>query len=197
MGGADGDAAERIVEVVAIVGSLRRGSLNRSLLRAAIEEAPPGLRVTEVPIRQLPIFDEDLEAAGDPEAVVAFKERLLAADALLVVTPEYNESLPGALKNAIDWASRRHGGQQVLAGKPAAIAGASSSRIATARCQQHLRHVLAHLGVAVMPKPDVMLGNAAGLFDEAGRLTDDRSRRQVAKLMEAFARWVERFGDAV
>jgi len=181
---------DRVFTVAAVVGSLRAGSFNRTLLAAAQELAPPGMRIVEVPIRDLPLFDEDVERRGDPEAVVAFKEALDEADALLVISPEYNQSIPGVLKNAIDWASRRHHHRHVLAGKPAGIMGASSGRLATARMQVQLRAVLTHLGAVAMPKPEVMVANAPDLIDDEGRLTDARSREQIATFLVEFERWI-------
>ena len=185
-----GIPGDRVYTVAAIVGSLRAGSFNRTLLAASQELAPAGMRIVEVPIRDLTLFDEDVERQGDPEPVVVFKEALDEADALLVISPEYNQSIPGVLKNAIDWASRRHHHRHVLAGKPAAIMGASSGRLATARMQVQLRAGLGHLGANVMAKPEVMVANTPDLVDGDGRLTDGRSREQVERFLVEFERWI-------
>ena len=117
-----------IYEVAAIVGSLRKLSFNRGLLRAAIEEQPDGMRITEVPIAEVPLFNDDIENQGDPPAVQNLKSQILASDAVLLITPEYNQSISGVMKNAIDWASRPYGKGMVLSGKPVAILGASSGK---------------------------------------------------------------------
>ncbi|MDP9363017.1 MAG: NAD(P)H-dependent oxidoreductase [Chloroflexota bacterium] len=182
----DGDG---VYDVVALVGSLRRQSLNRNLLRAAQELKPEAMRIVEAPIRDLPLFDEDLETQGDPAPVQQFKAAILAADALLVVTPEYNQSIPGVLKNAIDWASRRYGTAPALAGKPVAMLGASSGRIGTSRAQLHLRQLFPYLDMRLLPKPEVYVPNAAGKFDPAGNLTDERTRDQVRRLLAALLDW--------
>ena len=183
-------------EVAAIVGSLRRESLNQALLQAAVELAPSRLTIAEAPIRDVPLYDADVEREGDPPAVTALKERLLRADAVLIVTPEYNHSVPGVLKNALDWASRKHDHLDVLAGKPAAMMGASPGRFGTTRAQLHLRSILPYLGLALLPKPEVFLANARESFDDEGRLVDERARRQVETLLAAFADWIERIGGA-
>jgi len=180
----------RPYRVAAIVGSLRSGSHNRLLLRAAQEVAPPELRLVEVPIADLPLYDGDIEAAGDPPAVVRFKDALREADAFLIVTPEYNHSIPGVLKNALDWASRRHHGQLVLAGKPAAIVGASAGRFGTVRAQLDLRQILPYFDLRLLPKPEVYVAFAGDKFNEAGNLTDGPTREQVAELLGSFLDWI-------
>jgi len=178
-----------VYDVVALVGSLRKQSSNRNLLRAAQELKPESMCIVEAPIRDLPLFDEDLEAEGDPPAVQRLKAAILAADALLVVTPEYNQSIPGVLKNAIDWASRPYGTAPALAGKPVAMLGASSGRIGTARAQLHLRQLFPYLDMRLLPKPEVYVPNADGKFDQAGTLVDDRTRDQVRRLLAALLDW--------
>jgi len=180
--------ADGIYEVAAIVGSLRRASFNRGLLRAAIEVQPDGMRITEAPIGELPLFNEDVEGEGDPVPVQELKARILASDAVLLITPEYNQSISGVLKNAIDWASRSYGAGQVLAGKPVAILGASATPYGTARAQLELRRILPYLSMYLLPKPEIYVGPASQHFDEQSNLTDEqirqRLREQLAKLLD-------------
>ena len=177
------------IRVAAIIGSLRAGSYNRALYREAVDLAPPSLLINEAPIRDLPPFDEDLEDDGDPPSVVAFKDALAAADAFLIVCPEYNQSFPGVLKNAIDWASRSHHGTKVLWGKPAGIIGGAASRYGNVRAVSHLRPVLAHLDVRVMARPEVSVINIGNHIDAEGVLTDEKTREHIATFMQAFATW--------
>jgi chromate reductase, NAD(P)H dehydrogenase (quinone) len=130
--------------VIAFAGSLRRNSLNRALVRAARELAPEGLTIESLEIGGLPFYNGDVEAAGDPPAVTAFKDALRAADGVLIATPEYNDGIPGVLGTALDWGSRLPG-RAPLSGKPVAVMGASPSQIGTARAQLHLRQVLNHV----------------------------------------------------
>ncbi|HTR96712.1 MAG TPA: NAD(P)H-dependent oxidoreductase [Candidatus Acidoferrales bacterium] len=178
-------------DVIGIAGSLRKASYNRTLLAAAVELAPPGLAIEPASIAGIPLFDGDVEAAGIPASVLALKERVRRADGLLLVTPEYNYSVPGVLKNAIDWLSRKP--DQPFAGKPAAIMGASNGRFGTVRSQQHLRAVAAAVGLIVLPTPEVMVSNAGETIDAAGRLTDEVTRAAVTKLLVAFEAWIARW----
>lgn len=182
--------------VCGIAGSLRSGSFNRSLLRAARELAPPALDVTIFDeLIDVPMFNEDVEAAGDPAGVVALKDAIAAADGLLLVTPEYNAGIPGPMKNAVDWASRGYrGGAPVLKGKPTAIMGATPGRLATARAQANLRVTLANTGAIVMDGPQVhVMGAQERIVD--GELVDEDARKFVRGLLEAFAGWIGRFND--
>jgi chromate reductase, NAD(P)H dehydrogenase (quinone) len=180
------------MRVCGIAGSLRKASYNRALLRAAIELAPPAMEIVPFDrLRDVPLYDGDVEAAGDPEAVAALKAAIRSADALLVVTPEYNYGVPGVLKNAIDWASRPPTGS-VLSGKPAAILGASPGRTGTARAQLALRQSFVFTQTLVMPGPEVLVAEAAKRFSEDGRLTDETTRRSVRELLERFAAWATR-----
>jgi chromate reductase, NAD(P)H dehydrogenase (quinone) len=174
------------VKVLGIAGSLRAGSYNRALLRAARELAPPGMEIAELDLRELPFYDGDVEAAGDPEPVSAFKEAIRSADALLIATPEYNRGMPGVLKNAIDWASRPPLGSP-LAGKPVAIIGASTGRGGTARAQEQLRSALEFSRADVLAQPEVLVPEAYMRFDEHGRLTDEETRRKVRSLLNTLA----------
>jgi len=146
--------------IVAFAGSLRRGSFNRALIHAALELAPEGMTVEQIEIGELPFYNADVEAEGDPPSVPAFKSALRQADGILIATPEYNYSVPGVLKNAIDWASRPPG-KSVLNRKPAAIMGASVGATGTARAQYHLRQIFVFLNMFPIDQPEVMIGNAA------------------------------------
>ena len=171
------------MKILGIPGSLRRGSYNRGLLRAARELLPEGVELVELDIRDLPFYDGDVEAAGDPEAVVELKEAIRGADAILIATPEYNRGVPGALKNAIDWASRPALASP-LTGKPVAIMGASSGRGGTARAQEQLRSALEFSRAEVVEQPEVLVPEAYLRFDERGELTDAGTRAEIAELVD-------------
>lgn len=179
---------------VGIAGSLRRGSYNASLLRAAVASAPEGVTVEEGTIRGIPLYDGDLEAEhGIPEAVQTLKEKIAAADGLLIVTPEYNNGIPGVLKNAIDWLSRPPGDMaRVFGDKPVAILGASPGRFGTAMAQAAWLPVLRALSVRPYFGPRVLVGGAAQVFDADGQLVDARVREQLVKLLEGFAEFARR-----
>lgn len=176
-----------------IAGSLRGASYNRGLIRAAVEAAPAGTSVVPYDLAQIPMFNADVEAGGDPAAVGDFKRAIAAADALLIATPEYNHCVPGVLKNAIDWASRP-ARQSVLTGKPVAIMGASTGRGGTARAQAHLRDGLAYTNGFVLPLPEVLVDFASDKFDEDGNLTDEETQREVRDLLVSLATWSRRLG---
>jgi len=175
------------VRILGIVGSFRKGSYNRSLLRAAEELLPEGVELVEFDARILPYYDGDVEAAGDPEAVVELKDAIRAADAILIATPEYNRGAPGGLKNAIDWASRPALGSP-LAGKPVALMGASTGRGGTARAQQQLRDALEFSRAEVLDDPQVLVPEAYMRFDERGELVDEGVRAEVADLLDTLVR---------
>lgn len=166
--------AETGLRVLGISGSLRAKSFNTWALRAACELAPEGMVIEVAEIGDLPFYNDDVRMAGYPEPVQRFRSRLSAADAVLFVTPEYNYSIPGVLKNAIDWASRPP--DQGFDGKPVAIMGASAGALGTARAQYHLRQMLVFLNAFPVNKPEVMIGGAAAKFDESGRLTDSSTQ---------------------
>ena len=174
-----------------IAGSLRRGSYNRGLIRAAVEVAPEGTTVIPFDLADLPMFNADVEAEGDPAAVAVFKRAISAADALLIATPEYNHCVPGLLKNAIDWASRP-ARRSVLTGKPVAIMGATSGGGGTARAQAHLRDGLAYTNGYVLPLPEVLVPLAVAKFDADGNLTDLETREEVRDLLVSLAAWTRR-----
>jgi chromate reductase len=172
--------------LLGIAGSLREGSYNRGLLRAARELAPEGVELEEHDLRGLPFYDGDLEAAGDPAPVTELKEAIQRADALLIATPEYNRGVPGGLKNAIDWASRPALASP-LAGKHVAIMGASTGLGGTARAQQQLRDALEFPGAIILQRPEVLVPEAFMRFDEHGELVDEETRREIAELLESLA----------
>ena len=178
------------IRILGIAGSLRRESYNRAALRAAIELAPDGATVESFELDGIPAFNQDDER-NPPPAVVEMKRRVREADAVLIVTPEYNYSIPGVLKNAIDWGSRPYG-DNAWSGKPAAIMGASIGALGTARAQYHLRQVFVFLNMFPLNQPEVMIGSAATRFDASGKLTDDTSRGLVRKLLEELVAWTRR-----
>jgi chromate reductase, NAD(P)H dehydrogenase (quinone) len=179
------------LRVVAFAGSLRRRSFNRALLRAARELAPEGMTIEPIEIGELPFFNADLEAEGDPPSVIAFKGSVREADGLLIATPEYNDGVPAVLTNAIDWGSRLPG-RAPLTGKPVVLMGASPSQIGTARAQLHLRQILAHVQARVLPPPELLVAGAHQKFDTELRLTDEATRRVLESLLERFVRWIGR-----
>jgi chromate reductase len=171
------------VKILGIAGSLRRGSYNRALMRAAGELLPEGVELVEYDVAELPFYDGDVEAAGDPEPVVALKEAIRSADALLIATPEYNRGVPGVLKNAIDWASRPALASP-LTNKPVAIMGASTGRGGTARAQEQLRAALEFSRANVLEQPEVLVPEAYMRFDEHGELVDGGVRAELAELLD-------------
>jgi chromate reductase len=177
------------LKVLGFSGSLRKGSYNSAALRAAIELAPPGMKIARAEISDLPLYDEDLRENGWPRPVDRLRREIAGSDAILFVTPEYNYSVPGVLKNALDWASRPP--EPPFAGKPAAIMGASTGRIGSARAQYHLRQMSVYLDLRVLNRPEVMIVRAASLFDD-GRLTDEETRGRIRELLEALRDWTGR-----
>jgi chromate reductase len=171
------------MRILGIAGSLRESSYNRALLRAARELLPEGVELVEHDIRNLPFYDGDVEAAGDPEEVVALKEAIREADALLIATPEYNRGVPGVLKNAIDWASRPALASP-LTGKPVAIMGASTGRGGTARAQEQLRSALEFSRANVLEQPEVLVPEAYMRFDGQCVLVDGGVRAELAELVD-------------
>jgi chromate reductase len=178
------------IEVAAIVGSLRQQSLNRSLLQTTMLVAPERMHIYEVPIDRLPFFNEDLERQGDPPPVAAFKTALTRADAVLILTPEYSYSIPGVLKNALDWASRP-AGRSVLRRKPLAMMGASVGRSGTMRAQLHLRQVCVQLGAIPLPEPEVYVTFASDKFNALGELTDPTALDLTKQLLTRLVEWTD------
>ena len=176
--------------ILGIAGSLRRQSYNRSALRAAGTLLPSGASLDTFEIDGIPGFNQD-EETRPPEKVAELKRRVRAADAVLFVTPEYNYSVPGVLKNAIDWASRPYG-DSAWNGKPAAIMGASVGAIGTARAQYHLRQMMVFLNMFPVNLPEVMIANASERFDAQGNLTDNASKEFIRQLLQNLVGWTRR-----
>lgn len=175
------------INVLGISGSLRKGSYNTALLREAMHLAPNSMHITIADISEIPVYNEDVYAAGFPPAVEHLREQIRFADALLFVTPEYNYSMPGVLKNMIDWVSRPP--EQPFSGKPAAVMGASMGRFGTVRAQHHLRQSVVYLDVKLLNQPEVMIASAQNVFDQSGQLTDESTREYIRKLLEALHNW--------
>jgi chromate reductase len=181
------------VRILGIAGSLRRQSYNRAALRAAVQLAPQDAAVEVFELDGIPGFNQDEEQ--DPPAKVAeLKQRVRSADAILLVTPEYNYSVPGVLKNAIDWASRPYG-DSAWNGKAVAIMGASIGTFGTARAQYHLRQTFVFLNMFPINQPEVMIGNAAERFDAQGNLTDEPTKDHIRRLLQNLVQWTNRLAN--
>jgi chromate reductase len=178
------------VRILGIAGSLRRESHNRAALRAAALLVPPDATLDIFELDGIPSFNQD-EEQSPPAKVVELKRRIREADAVLIVTPEYNYSVPGVLKNAIDWASRPYG-DSAWSEKPAAIKGASVGTIGTARAQYHLRQIMVFLNMFPINQPEVMIGNAATRFDKDGNLTDETTKDFIRQLLTNLVAWTRR-----
>jgi chromate reductase len=176
--------------VAVLVGSLRKGSFNRKVALALAELAPPELKLEIVEIGHLPLYNQDSDESPPP-AFVEFRQRIKSADALLFATPEYNRSVPGVLKNAIDIASRPYG-QSAWDGKPGAVISASIGAIGGFGANHHLRQSLVFLNVPTLQQPEAYIGNADKLFDADGKLTDERTRNSLQKFIQAFAAWISK-----
>jgi chromate reductase len=174
------------MKILGIHGSLRKASFNRMALNAAKSLLPAGATMEIFELDGIPVFNQDQEAAA-PARVTEFKQAIRAADAILISTPEYNYSIPGVLKNAIDWASRPYG-DSAWQGKPVAIMGASVGIIGTARAQYHLRQCFVFLDMPVVNQPEVMIGHASGKFDAAGNLTDEMSKKLIGQLLASLVK---------
>jgi chromate reductase len=179
-----------IRKVGTIIGSLAKGSINRKLAKALVALAPAGLALTEIPIRDLPVYNRDFDA-DYPAVARAFKQALKAADALLFVTPEYNRGIPGALKNAVDWGSRPKG-ENAFVGKPSAVIGTSAGKIATAVAQRELHGLLGAVGAPQMVTPEAYIQFTPDLIDDEGRVTDDSTRAFLQKFLGAFEKYLDR-----
>jgi chromate reductase len=181
------------IRVLGVAGSLRKGSLNRAILRTAQELAPEGMVIDIFEgIGDFPFYNDDLiEEAGFPASVTAFKDRVKSADGVLFVTPEYNHGIPAVLKNAIDWASRPVG-DSAWNGKPMAIMGAANAQGGTVRAQTQLRMYAVPLNMYVLPRPEVLINNARAKFDEQLNFTDEQGRDFMRQLLAAFAQWIHR-----
>ena len=177
-------------KILAFAGSLRKGSYNKALVRAAVEVAPENVTMEVFDLEGIPPFNQDNENNLPPK-VREFKEKIRNADALLIATPEYNYSIPGVLKNAIDWASRPYKDNS-LAGKPVALMSASVGKLGGARAQYHLRQSFVFLNMYPVNQPEVMLSNAADNVDANGRLTNEQTKILIKQLIEALVAWTNR-----
>ena len=180
------------LRILGVAGSLRAGSYNRALLRAAVRLAPEGMEIEVFDLLEVPLYNGDVEAAGDPPGVMGFKQAISAADGVLMVTPEYNHGVPGVMKNAVDWASRPPG-QAVLGGKPVGLIGASPGITGTARGQSQLRQAFEFTDSYCMPQPELLVFKAHEKFDAEGRLIDETTAEFLRKYLVAFGDWVRRF----
>ncbi|MFQ3592336.1 MAG: NAD(P)H-dependent oxidoreductase [Gemmataceae bacterium] len=176
--------------IVAFAGSLRKASYNAASLRVLQELVPAGVTVAIHDLAGLPLFNEDIEKQGLPASVETFRQAIAAADGVVIATPEYNYSVPGVLKNAIDWASRPP--QQPFDSKPVAIFGASPGFAGTARAQYHLRQMFIYLNAYILNRPEVFISAAHTKFDAEGNLTDEATRKQLGGLLEALLAAVEK-----
>ena len=178
------------LHIVGIIGSLRKASFNRSLMAVVPEVLPEGVTFEIAEIGDLSLFNQDNEQTL-PQAVQRMKEQIKKADAIIIATPEYNYSIPGVLKNAIDWASRPYGNNS-FEGKAIGIMGASMGNIATARAQYHLRQCFVFLNGHLLNRPEVMVGSAQDKFDANGKLTDEHTREKVKELVSALIAWAQK-----
>jgi chromate reductase len=178
---------EKQFKILAFAGSLRKGSYNKALVRAAVEVAPQNVAIEVFDLEGIPPFNQDLENTP-PQMVTQFKTKIRSSDALLIATPEYNYSIPGVLKNALDWATRPYQ-DNALKGKTAAIMSASTGRFGGARAQYHLRQSFIMPNMYVVNQPEVMLASAADNVDANGRLTNEQTRDLIKQLIEALVAW--------
>lgn len=179
-------------KVAVLVGSLRKDSLTRKVANALAELAPDTLTLTQIEIGGLPLYNQDLDVEPQPHPWVAFRDQIRGMDAVLFATPEYNRSVPGALKNAIDVGSRPPG-QSVWAGKPAAVISVAPRMLGAFGANHHLRQSLVFLDMPTMQQPEAYISNVAQLLDDKGKINVDSTREFLTKFMNAFATWVERF----
>jgi chromate reductase len=178
------------MKIIGISGSLRKASYNTSLLRALISLQPQGMEIEPIRLNGIPVYDgDDEKATGKPAAILELDQKIRAADGVVIVTPEYNFSIPGGLKNAIDWLSR---GSSPLKEKRVGVMGASDGPIGTARSQYQLRQTLQSQESIVMPRPEIFVSLSGKKFDAEGKLTDAATLERVKKWLKAFADWVEK-----
>ncbi|HYE77190.1 MAG TPA: NADPH-dependent FMN reductase [bacterium] len=180
------------LSILGLSGSLRTGSYNRAVLRAIIELAPEGVAVADYDYGDLPLYNGDLEAAGFPPSAQAFKDRIEAADGLIIVTPEYNRGMPGVLKNALDWGTRP-GGKNSFLRKPVMVTGASPGWQGTIRAQEQVKDFAIHLGMYLLPMPEVHISVVSEKVNADGVLTDEGTRESLRKMLGVFAEFVRRF----
>jgi chromate reductase, NAD(P)H dehydrogenase (quinone) len=180
------------ITVLGICGSLRKASYNMAALRTAIELKPPGMTIEIADISTIPLYNEDVRIQGFPPPVETLRQKIKAADALLFAVPEYNYSMSGVLKNAIDWASRPP--DQPFAGKPAALLGAGAGMAGTARAQYDFRRACVFLDIHPINKPEVLIGQAQTKFEADGRLNDEAARGFIRDLLTALESWTRLIG---
>lgn len=179
-------------DILAFAGSLREGSYNKAVLRAAKELAPDAIHIQIFDLEGIPLYNADVEARGNPERVSEFKEAISNADGLLIATPEYNHGVPAVTKNAIDWASRPPK-KAPLNKKPVGILGASPGMTGSARGQSQLRQAFEFTNSYCMPQPEILVYRAHEKFDDEGNLTDEATRKYLGKYLEALHDWVNKF----
>jgi len=178
------------IKILGFAGSLRKQSYNRAILAAALEMVPENTTLEIFDLEGIPPFNQDLELQP-PDRVKEFKTRIRVADAILIATPEYNYSIPGVLKNAIDWASRPYG-DNAFDGKPVGVMGASVGMLGTARAQYHLRQSFVFLNMHPLNQPEMMLPFVQDKVDSNGRLTDEKTRKKIGELLESLIVWTEK-----
>ena len=182
---------DKKIQILGFAGSLRKQSYNRAILAAALEMVPDNTFLEIFDLEGIPPFNQDLELQP-PEKVREFKARIRAADAILIVTPEYNYSIPGVLKNAIDWASRPYG-NNAFDGKPVAVMGASIGMLGTARAQYHLRQSFVFLNMYPMNQPEMMVPFANDKINNDGKVTDPKTKEKIRELLESLIVWTRRW----
>lgn len=180
------------INIFCLVGGIARNSLNRKLFKVVEEMAPKTVTIRTLEIQKFPFYSQDLEN-DPPDSITRFKDMIRDSDAVLFITPEYNRSFPGVLKNAIDWGSRPYG-QNLWDKKPAGVLGATIGPIGTFGAQHHLRQVAAYLNMSVMGQPEFYF-NASASFDDRGRLINEKTREFVENYWTAFMSWIDRVGD--
>lgn len=180
------------IRLLGFAGSLRAGSYNRALLRAALDRVPDGVEAETFDLIDVPLYNGDVEAIGDPESVAAFKAAIHAADLVLIVTPEYNQGTPAVTKNAIDWASRPPR-PHAWDGKPVAILGTTPGRLGTVGAQRVMRESLSALNAQVMDQPRMLVSGASALFDDSLNLTDEATMERLGTFMAAAVEWARVF----
>jgi chromate reductase len=190
MDGTEMNAMAPVFNVVGLAGSLRRGSYNRALLRAATELAPPTLHIVIYELDGLPLYNGDVEEAGAPQSVLQLRDAVAKSEGLLIATPEYNHGVPGVLKNTIDWLSRPPHGS-ALNGRVAALMGASPGMTGTARSQSQLRQAFVFTNTYALLQPEVLVARAHEKFDAEGRLVDQTTRDLLATFLQRFAALIE------
>jgi chromate reductase len=184
---------EQTVKILGFVGSLRKGSYNKALMRAAVALAPDDAAIEVFDLEGIPPFNQDLESQP-PQTVKAFKAEIRKADAILIATPEYNYSVPGVLKNAIDWASRPYG-DNAFEGKPVALMSASIGSLGGARAQYHLRQSFVFLDMHPLNRPEVMMPFAEDNVDAEGNVTNEQTKQLIRELLEALVQWTRKLKD--